>query len=55
MYGYIKYSGFPAHIICDQDPAFMSSFAQNFFQQFGIKIITVIVSIHISFLAENGI
>ena len=32
--------------ICDQDSAFMSNLAQYFFQQFGIKIITVTVTNH---------
>ena len=39
----------------DQDPAFMSSLAQYFFQQFGIKILRVNITTHKSLLAENGI
>ena len=45
----------PTHIICDQDPAFISSLAQAFFHHFGIRIIMVSPSNHKSLLAEHGI
>ena len=52
---FIANYGPPTHIVCDQDPAFISSLAQAFFQHFGVRIITVSPSNHKSLLAENGI
>ena len=46
MDGDIKYFGSPIYIIYDQDPVIMSSFAQYFFQQIGIKILTVNITNH---------
>lgn len=43
------------HIISDQDPAFVSSLAQAFFQHFGVRLLTVSPSNHKSLLAEHGI
>ena len=52
---FIKTFGPPTHIICDQDPAFMSALTQNFFRMFGIRILTVGPTNHKSLLAEHGI
>ena len=52
---FIAHYGPPTHIICDQDPAFLSSLAQAFFQHFGIRLITVSPTNHKSLLAEHGI
>ena len=52
---FIANYGPPTHIICDQDPAFVSSMAQAFFHHFGIRIITVSPTNHKSLLAEHGI
>ena len=52
---FIKYFSPPTHIMCDQDPAFMSTMAQVFFQHFGIRVITVSTTNHKSLLAEHGI
>ena len=52
---FITHYGPPMHIICIQDPAFISSLAQAFFQHFGIRLITVSPSNHKSLLAEHGI
>ena len=55
MNGYIKYFGFPFHIICDQDPTFMSSLAQYILQHFGIKILTVGITNDKSLLVDHGL
>ena len=52
---FIRYFSPPMHIMCDQDPAFMSMMAQVFFQHFGIRVITVSTTNHKSLLAEHGI
>ena len=52
---FIANYGPPTHIICDQDPAFVSSMAQAFFHHFGIRIIMVSPTNHKSLLAEHGI
>ena len=52
---FIANYGPPTHIICDQDPAFVSSMAQAFFHHFGIRIITVSPTNHKSLLAKHGI
>ena len=51
---FIKYFSPPTHIMCDQDPAFMSTMAQVFFQHFGIRVIMVSTTNHKSLLAEHG-
>ena len=51
----IAYFGPPSHIICDQDPAFMSTLATYFFAQHNIKIWTVGPTNHRSLKAEAGI
>jgi hypothetical protein len=55
LHSCIAYFGPPSHIICDQDPAFMSSLAQYFFAQHNIKIWTVGPTNHRSLKAEAGI
>ena len=52
---FIAYFSIPVRIICDQDPAFMSSLCQYCFQQYGIKLVTVSPTNHRSLLAEHGI
>ena len=52
---FIDNYGPPTLIICDQDPAFVSSMAQVFFHHFGIGIITVSPTNHKLLLAEHGI
>ena len=37
---FIKTFGPPTHIICDQDPVFMSALTQNFFRMFRIRVLT---------------
>ena len=54
-HGFIGYFGPPTHVMCDQDPAFMSSLSQYFMACFGIKVITVSTTNHKSLLAEHGI
>ena len=51
----IAYFGVPTHIICDQDPAFMSSLSQYMYEQLGIKVVTVGPTNHKSLKAEAGI
>ena len=53
--GFIQYFGPPTHVMCEQDPAFMSSLSQYFMAHFGIKVITVSTTNHKSLLAEHGI
>ena len=45
----------PMRIICDQDPAFMSSLCQWFFKAYGIQLVTVSPTNHKSLQAEHGI
>ena len=45
----------PVRIICDQDPAFMSSLCQWFFKAYGIQLVTVSPTNHKSLQAEHGI
>ena len=52
---FIAHYGPPTHIISDQDPAFVSSLAQAFFQHFGVRLLTVSPSNHKLLLAEHGI
>ena len=52
---FIRYFGSPTHIVTDQDPAFMSSLCQYFFKAFGMKLVTVSPTNHVSLLAEHGI
>ena len=52
---FIAYYAVPKRIICDQDPAFMSSLCQWFFKAYGIQLITVSPTIHKSLQAEHGI
>ena len=52
---FIAYYAVPKRIICDQDPAFMSSLCQWFFKAYGIQLITVSPTNHKSLQAEHGI
>ena len=52
---FIAYYAVPKRIICDQDPAFMSSLCQWFFKAYGIQLITVSPTNHKSSQAEHGI
>ena len=54
-HGFIKYFGTPTHIVCDQDPAFMSHITQWFFNMTGMKPIVVSPTNHKSLQAEHGI
>jgi hypothetical protein len=49
------YFGTPTHIICDQDPAFLSTIMQYMMKQYDIKMFTVGTTNHKSLLAEHGI
>ena len=42
-------------IMCDQDPAFMSSLCQWFFKAYGIQLVTVSPTNHKSLQAKDGI
>ena len=53
--GYLAYFGPPAHIVCDQDPAFTSSLMEAFVTQLNIKVILVNPTNHQSLQAEHGI
>jgi hypothetical protein len=55
FYGFIKYFGSPTHIVCDQDPSFMSSLFSYFLDNFSMKLFTVSVTNHKSLLAEHAI
>ena len=46
---------YAVRIICDQDPAFMSSLCQWFFKAYGIQLVTVSPTNHKSLQAEHGI
>ena len=52
---FIAYFSTPVRIVCDQDPAFMSSLCRYCFQQYRIQILTVGVTNHKSLQAEHGI
>ena len=52
---FIAYYAVPQRIICDQDPAFMSSLCQWFFKSYGIQLVTVSPTNHKSLQAEHGI
>ena len=53
--GVIQYFGPPIHVMCDQDPALMSSISQYFMAHFGIKVIMASTTNHKSLLTECGI
>ena len=53
--GYLAYFGPPTHIICGQDPAFISSLMEAFVTQLNIKVILVSPTNHKSLQAEHGI
>ena len=52
---FMAYYAVPMRIICDQDPAFMSSLCQWFFKAYGIQLVTVHPTNHKSLQAEHGI
>ena len=52
---FMAYYAIPMRIICDQDPAFMSSLCQWFFKAYGIQLVTVSPTNHKSLQAEHGI
>ena len=52
---FMAYYVVPMRIICDQDPAFMSSLCQWFFKTYGIQLVTVSPTNHKSLQAEHGI
>ena len=52
---FMTYYAVPMRIICDQDPAFMSSLCQWFFKAYGIQLVTVSPTNHKSLQAEHGI
>ena len=52
---FMAYYTVPMRIICDQDPAFMSSLCQWFFKAYGIQLVTVSPTNHKSLQAEHGI
>ena len=52
---FIAYFSTPVRIVCDQDPAFMSSLCRYCFQQYKIQILTVGGTNHKSLQAEHGI
>ena len=52
---FMAYYAVPRRIICDQDPAFMSSLCQWFFKACGIQLVTVSPTNHKSLQAEHGI
>ena len=49
----MAYFAVPMRIICDQDPAFMSSLCQWFFKAYGIQLVTVSPTNHKSLQAEH--
>ena len=49
------YYALPMTIMCDQDPAFMSSLCQRFFKAYGIQLVTFSPTNHRSLQAEHGI
>ena len=52
---FMAYYAVPMRIICDQDPAFMSSLCQWFFKAYGTQLVTVSPTNHKSLQAEHGI
>ena len=52
---FMAYYAVPMGIICDQDPAFMSSLCQWFFKAYGIQLVTVSPTNHKSLQAKHGI
>ena len=52
---FMAYYAVPMRIICDKDPAFMSSLCQWFFKAYGIQLVTVSPTNHKSLQAEHGI
>ena len=52
---FMAYYAVPMRIICDQDPAFMSSLCQWFFKAYGIQLVTISPTNHESLQAEHGI
>ena len=52
---FMAYYAVPMRIICDQDPAFMSSLCQWFFKAYGLQLVTVSPTNHKSLQAEHGI
>ena len=52
---FMAYYAVPMRIICDQDPAFMSSLCQWFSKAYGIQLVTVSPTNHKSLQAEHGI
>ena len=52
---FIAYFSTPVRIVCDQDPAFMSSLCRYCLQQYKIQILSVGVTNHKSLQAEHGI
>ena len=52
---FMAYYAVPMRIICDQDPAFMSSLWQWFFKAYGIQLVAVSPTNHKSLQAEHGI
>ena len=52
---FITYFSTPVRIVCDQDPAFMSTLCRYCFQQYKIQVLTVSVTNHKSLQAEHGI
>ena len=52
---FIAYFSTPVRIVCDQDPAFMSTLCKYCFQQYKIQLLTVSVTNHKSLQAEHGI
>ena len=53
--GYLAYFGPPTHIVCDQDPAFMSSLMEAFVTHLNIKVILVSPTNHKPLQAEHSI
>ena len=52
---WMQYFAMPTHIICDQDPAFLSSLSQYFHEQFKIKVKVCGPTNHKSLKAESAI
>ena len=52
---FMAYYAVPMRIICDQDPAFMSSLCQWFYKAYDIQLVTVSPTNHKSLQAEHGI
>ena len=53
--GYLAYFGPPTHVVCEQDPAFVSSLMEVFVTQLNIKVILVSPTNHQSLQAKHGI